>query len=210
MKGNLWFTTYLGKYFDLGNIQLDMIEWDDIAVSLSRQCRFNGHTKWFYSVAEHSCHVADLLPDHFAVYGLLHDAHEAYMGDITAPMKNLLFGTLGDSEVSLRTVQRVMRDHFKTVEYEVDTMIYRKAGILPPTGEIQAAVKRADLTMLATERRDLFPGEQHTRPWLVDHEQVQPADLDICGWDPETAASEFMLKLSASLGEKVLIAERNA
>ena len=205
MTGDLWFTTSTGRYFDLANPEPPMFDWTDIATALSRQCRFNGHTRWFYSVAEHSCHVASLLPDEIAVYGLLHDAHEAYIGDITAPMKSFIMGTGAGLHNAVHKV--IMRDRWKAMEHRIDQMIYDKAGIPAPTDEIEAQVKRADLTMLATERRDLFPGEKHTRPWLIDKEQVPPADLDIQGWDPETAESEFTLALAGILGESVLIAE---
>lgn len=71
------------------------ISLGDIAASLARQCRYNGHVEGFYSVAEHSVYVSRLIEraghhPKVQMAGLLHDAHEAYIGDITQPVKALL------------------------------------------------------------------------------------------------------------------------
>ena len=68
---------------------LDCITVDAIAHSLSRICRFKGRTRRFYSVAEHSLYVSAILPDELQIYGLLHDAHEAFspFGDVCGPCK---------------------------------------------------------------------------------------------------------------------------
>ena len=81
-----------GRWIDLANVLPSDIDIYDIAHSLSRIGRFNGHTRWpwIYSVAQHSCQVARRLPDDLALEGLLHDAAEAYIGDITRPLKKLL------------------------------------------------------------------------------------------------------------------------
>lgn len=67
----------------------DMISIEDIAHSLAYQCRFAGHIKRFYSVAQHSVVVAAMAPDDIKKYALLHDASEAYLQDITAPLKHI-------------------------------------------------------------------------------------------------------------------------
>lgn len=63
---------------------------EDIAWSLAHQCRYNGHTKLFYSVATHSILVAWFLPAHLKLEGLLHDASEAYLSDLPSPIKHLM------------------------------------------------------------------------------------------------------------------------
>jgi hypothetical protein len=84
-------TTYSGKRFSLDEANPENIEIVDIAHSLSMICRFNGHTQEFYSVAEHCVHMARRLTDRkTALYALLHDAGEAYYGDVTTPLKRIM------------------------------------------------------------------------------------------------------------------------
>lgn len=84
--------THCGIDFDLENPQPEQVYPFDIAVALSRECRFAGHTKRFYSVAEHSVWCAQYAeqyyPDHayLPFLCLIHDAHEAYMRDVPTPI----------------------------------------------------------------------------------------------------------------------------
>lgn len=64
----------------------------DIAHALARQCRYNGHVEAFLSVARHSINVAERLPKGLQLAGLLHDAAEAYLGDLPRPLKHGEFG----------------------------------------------------------------------------------------------------------------------
>jgi 5'-deoxynucleotidase YfbR-like HD superfamily hydrolase len=83
---------YSGKYFNPLEPDPDMIDIEDIAHSLSMQCRFGGHTKVFYSVAEHSMNVCVAAPRKYELAALLHDASEAYLYDIPRPIKVQLTG----------------------------------------------------------------------------------------------------------------------
>lgn len=75
--------TYTGKLVDVANPDPETIDIVDIARGLSHQCRYNGQLPTFYSVAQHSIIVA-----HYAgISGLLHDAAEAYIGDLISPLK---------------------------------------------------------------------------------------------------------------------------
>jgi hypothetical protein len=87
-----WIQTYTGKKFDPLNPRAEDIDILDIAHALSNACRFSGHVKVLYSVAEHSLWVADLLkswgrPPMVELWGLLHDASEAYLCDVPKPIK---------------------------------------------------------------------------------------------------------------------------
>ncbi|HKK06533.1 MAG TPA: hypothetical protein VKA50_11875 [Gammaproteobacteria bacterium] len=85
-----WILTYTGRRVDLLDPDPATIEPEDIAHALSNMCRFNGHCRHFYSVAEHSWHVALLVSRENALQGLMHDAAEAYVADITRPLKPYL------------------------------------------------------------------------------------------------------------------------
>ena len=80
-------TTASGRDVNPLDLQPDDIDIHDIAHSLSLTCRFNGHCRVFYSVAEHSVLVSRLCPPEFALEALLHDASEAYLGDVPKPLK---------------------------------------------------------------------------------------------------------------------------
>lgn len=84
--------TYSGKYVNVFDPNPDTILIEDIARSLSKQCRFGGHTGVFLPVSIHCVMVANLLPDDLKLQGLLHDASEAYMMDIPSPIKKNIVG----------------------------------------------------------------------------------------------------------------------
>lgn len=92
------FNTQSGLLVDINNPTADMINTGDIAHALSNTCRFNGHTSDFYSVAQHSLLVAVLAPKELRLEALLHDASEAYLGDVIKPLKNILGKTYTDLE----------------------------------------------------------------------------------------------------------------
>ncbi|NUH52664.1 HD family hydrolase [Citrobacter portucalensis] len=125
--------TLSGKHFNYRNATIDDIDIEDIANALSNTCRFSGHLPEFYSVAQHSVLASQIVSPEFAFEALMHDATEAYCQDIPAPLKVLL-------------------PDYRQIETYVDGLIRFKFGI--PL-EHSAVVKYADLTMLATERRDL-------------------------------------------------------
>jgi hypothetical protein len=79
--------TFTGKHINPFEITPDDIDIEDIAQSLSKICRFGGHIKHFYTVAQHSVYVSLFCNPENALYALLHDATEAYFGDIIRPLK---------------------------------------------------------------------------------------------------------------------------
>jgi len=148
-----WIQIANGKAFEPLNPKPEDITIEVIAAALSKICRFSGHTKRFYSVAEHSCHVMRLLRPKLQLVGLLHDAHEAYtgFGDVVSPMKTHAIHDL-EGSIDVVIAQRFGFNHALFYSDEI---------------------RWADLTMLATERRDLLlPSE---RDWEV--ELPKPADF---------------------------------
>lgn len=110
------------------------------------QCRFNGHCKEFYSVAQHSVRVATLLFDAglgnlISFMGLIHDASEAYIGDVVTPLKAQL-------------------DSYKAIESRVDQTIHFRFGVFSEPEDARELVKWADIAMLLAERRDLLPSSK--------------------------------------------------
>lgn len=85
-----WIETRGGRSFWYDRENPENIDIFDIASALSKVCRFSGHCRKFYSVAEHSYLVSFLVPHHLALEALLHDASEAYLADIPSPVKQLL------------------------------------------------------------------------------------------------------------------------
>lgn len=149
------FPSRSGLTLDIVTPTLDMIHWRDIAESLAKTCRFGGHCRGFYSVAQHSLFVAQLIPREWRAYGLLHDAHEAFTGDLISPLKALL------------------GDPIREVEARFDRLIYEAAGMALPSTDIRACIKTADRVALATERRDLV-SLLHRTAWTV-LDGVEPA-----------------------------------
>jgi uncharacterized protein len=170
-----WMITATGKKFDFANPKAS-IDITDIALSLSKVCRFGGHVKSFYSVAAHSVHVSRLVPKELALLGLLHDAPEAYIGDIVRPLKEL--------------VSIVVRP----IETRIETDIFETFGIGPFSSEQWAALKKADDIALATERRDLIV--DHTGlPWSYERRGVQPdANVKLAGSQPLWDCDAFLAR----------------
>lgn len=155
--------------FDPDPEQLDIA---DITRALANTCRFGGHCRSFYSVAQHSVIVSELVEqrggdaeDAFAA--LMHDASEAYLGDMPHPIKHR-------SELGAA---------FKAAEDRLEQVLRERFKIKPDVPEI----KRADRALLATERR-AFSAEDWHWPEL---EGVEPLDLQLSAWRPDEAAAKF-------------------
>ena len=165
---NEWIQTYTGRaIWPHCPDEKDAISIQDIGHALSMKCRFQGHCKYFYSVAQHCCIVSDLLIEYgFALQGLLHDANEAYLPDVPAPIKELISGW---HEIEYN-IQRQIEDKYQTGPTMIDL------------------VKCYDLIALATERRDLM----NPAPYRWHHiEGITPLAEKIRPWTPEKARDEF-------------------
>lgn len=169
-----WILTHSGRQFDFLNPTTAMIDPLDIAHALARLCRFNGHTHTHYSVAQHSLLVCELVPREDQLPALIHDATEAYLGDITSPLKALI-------------------PEYRKIEQRVWDVICEHFDIDPVLPE---SVKRADIVTLATERRDLMPS--HPEQWECLRgipampERITPLTAEVAGMQFFSRLMELM------------------
>lgn len=159
--------TASGKYFNFLQPTADTVDIETIAHALSHICRYTGHVREFYSVAQHSVLVSYLVPREHALAGLLHDAAEAYIGDVAAPLKQLL-------------------PDYKVIEQRVEAVVLAKFGL---PAYLPTCVKLADMIALATEQRDLMPA--HDDVW-ASIEGVQPDGLVTVPHSPKYAKTLFL------------------
>lgn len=169
------------NYMNLAHPNPAEIHLEDIARALSRVARFNGHTDHFYSVAEHSvncveafarwcsgdifkdAHLRDIARDI-----LLHDASEAYLGDVTSPLKALL-------------------QDYRRLEARMEAAIAARFNL---SGTAPEWVKRVDMEMLALEKRKLMPAATEW-PLLVGVYIHDSFDIDCM--TPAEAETDFLL-----------------
>lgn len=129
-----------GRKFFFGDIRPEDISISDIAHALSNVCRFTGHCRTFYSVAEHSFLASIMAPPEEALNALLHDAAEAFVTDLSTPLKWYL-------------AEKGFGDVLKDLETRIMTAVHAKFGGSWPMSPV---VKEIDHRMLATEMRDLL------------------------------------------------------
>lgn len=168
--------TASGRLLDLAALEPRDVVLEDVARHLAKLCRFVGACRSFYSVAEHSVMVARALAaanrgPATQLLGLLHDAHEAYLGDWISPVKAL---ARLQSPAAAAWLTR-SADHVQAV---IELALMPAAGFAlldgPPASAPRAAVKRADLELLATERRDLLPASPGAAWPQLAHVQPLP------------------------------------
>lgn len=164
-------STYSGNRFYPLEPRIDRVAIEDIAHGLAYQCRFNGQTCAFYSVAQHSLVVASLVAPPLRLAALLHDAAEAYLGDMVKPLKVLLpeFAAIEDKVT-----------HIIAAAFALDFSDY-------------GPIKRADLIALATEKRDLMPHSVERWAYLDDIAALPEA---IVPMDPGEAKRRFLAEFA--------------
>lgn len=174
MRGN-WFRTFSGKLFYPLDPRAEEICIEDIAHALSLQCRFTGHVSHFYSVAQHSVIVSHLCDPADALWGLLHDAPEAYIGDMSSPLKHT-------PEMSL----------FRDTEKLITEKVCERFNLTPnEPASVKAADKRLVLKEAANFGLDITGWDTESLPL--------PGD-PICGWPPEFAEIAFLERYRALTG----------
>jgi 5'-nucleotidase len=141
--------TSTGAYFDILDTTPEMVCIEDIAHSLSQANRFTGHTKFPYPVSQHSRLGSYLVPTKYALRFLLHDASEAYLGDMNRPLKH--FTTAG---VEYRKVEAILQG-----------VIYNKFGLLAEDPEIVHEIYNQ---MLYAEKAQIMPATEWKTLWSKD------------------------------------------
>lgn len=164
-----WIQTYSGlKVFPL-DPKPNQICIEDIAHALSNICRFTGHTRDFYSVAQHSVMVASNVSNASCFWGVLHDASEAYLCDIARPVK----------------IQPELKA-YREAEDRLMAVICKKFGL---PREMPDEVRLADRRALRTEARDLG---LYTKDWDGYVQDVMPFGFAIRPLNPKDAENNFL------------------
>lgn len=168
-----WIHTFTGLQFFHLRPTVDMITIEDIAHALSMVCRWSGHTKWFYSVAQHSYYCSLLVGNEnpvLALATLLHDSSEAYLGDMNRPLKH--YTEAGPA--------------YLKIEERVERVIFEKFGLPYP---MHPAIKVADNQMLFAEKRQIINGGAWADTWGHDGSE---ANITIERWNPARAERMFL------------------
>lgn len=167
-KDHLYLQTFTGNTIWLEDLTKNTYRMEDVAHSLSNQCRYNGHTSEFYSVAQHSYYVSQMVPKDVALEGLLHDMAESISSDIPSPAKQYI---LGAKEFDNRFTEDMFRK-------------FNLKWPMPPE------VHEADLRMLFTEGRQLMPNCD-IENWQ-DASNVKSYDFKITPWKPAMAKQMYL------------------
>lgn len=165
-----WIQTFTGKSFYPLDPRTEEVDPVDIAHSLGMICRFGGHVTHFYSVAQHCVLMSYQVHPVNALWALLHDAGEAYMGDMTRPLKKHM-PTFCNAEIYLMNI------------------ICRRFGLDPICPE---EVLEVDTRILCDERLALMTPS--VEPW-VPLDGIKPLGIQIEPWWPREAESRFLQRL---------------
>lgn len=161
-----WIATFTGGKFDFADIENAEIDIADIAHALSNICRFGGHCQKFYSVAEHSYHLANYFlrrndiaakqSAELAIAALWHDAPEAYIGDIVAPLKcHLQHPVYSNGAFKVESLPAIEDAVWRRI-----CKVYGLPVKIPP------AVKQADARICVTEAKALNQGWDTDTWWF--------------------------------------------
>ena len=165
-----WSQSLNGRAIRLTHPVAEQVDFKELAQALAGVYRWNGSSYHDISVAYHTLIVFDAAPDAVKPYALLHDAHEARLGDMIRPVQDMYQDIAG--ELGGESGYHLQRKIFAEARRRHDSVIYRAAGLPFPSAEILKAVKLADNTALVTERRDyLLPCDM---PWDKELEALSP------------------------------------
>lgn len=179
-----WIQTFTGRVFDFKALDPDSLCLEDIAHALSHICRFNGHCQKFESVAEHSWLVAkrasEILPEDLSLRGLsiavtrsalMHDAAEAYIGDVVTPLRRALA-----SEALVH------------LEDEINSLVATRFH-LDTSSEVMAVVWQADQDLLTIEQKEIMaePPQHWGLPAPPEHTKIKVVSMS-----PAQACQTFL------------------
>lgn len=173
IRAGAWMQTYTGGRFWPLDPRPEDVDPRDIAHALSLICRYGGHVRRFYSVAEHCVLMSHAVRPENAAWALLHDAAKAYVGDMVRPLKHSM-------------------TDYRNVENEVLVAITERFGLNWPMPD---EVIEADNRILRSERAALITPTSDR--WITD--DLEPLPLVITGWPPELAEEKYLARM-AELG----------
>lgn len=165
-KEKSYLITYTGKHFYPFAPKAKDVDILDIAHSLSLLCRFNGHTKKFFSVAQHCCNAYDLASNSNKFAALMHDSSEAYLSDVIRPIKPYL-------------------TNYYKIEKKLEVVLAKKFRYKYPYEE---EVKMVDDMLLHTELRDLFDNRRFDSSLALS--------FSIDPWDCLRSEKEFLTRFN--------------
>lgn len=170
--------TFSGIRFYPDKIEKSDILLDDIIHALSNTCRYSGHSKEFYSVAEHCIVMSELFPEHSKI-ALFHDAAEAYMGDLPRPIK-ILIPEYKKRELHLLSVILGMID-IRLTQSNVDI------------------IEKMDTYMLSLERRSPKIMQNRELPWGNSIDVIEFPLYDFACYSPKVVENIFRDKIYSSI-----------
>lgn len=165
-----WIQTFSGRRFYPADPRAEDMDINDVAHALSMVCRFNGHVRFHYSVAQHSVLSARQAEPEYAYEALHHDDSETWITDLTRPVKHML-------------------PPYVTMESNIDRVKCQWLGLPFPKSP---AVKLIDDRMLVTEASQLLGGRGEA--WWREPHWPQPFDIKIEPWEPAYAEAQFLIE----------------
>lgn len=155
-----------GHYFDFDNPEGSIFTIHDIARSLSNLCRFTGHVKHYYSISQHCVMMSRVVPSEHALAALLHDATEAFINDLSRPLKRRC-------------------PDYRMIEERIEPAVMDRFGVPYP---FHPCVLEADMRMQMTEQRQLMANHDD---WGYPS-SMQPYDIYLGSWMPDEAMGRFL------------------
>lgn len=187
---DIWRQSLRGRVIDMVAPIAAQVDFGEIAEELSGVYRWTGASNLDISVAAHTVWGCDAVEPDLTPWWLLHDAHEARIGDITNPAAAALDAvaeSLGGAGAA-----GLVRDAIAALKHRHDVAIHEAAGLPLPTEAQKQALKRADLIMLATERRDFLRASP--APWVIDALGIVPLRRRL-RWSPKPDMADDLRRL---------------